>query len=349
MDSPSRAALVLSDGHSLLPFAHRLVREGLQVEVAVVHAPARYQQAWAGKFKPFLEVRKGGLDPETRKALLEVAEGTDAFVLTNSRALSDSFGGYPRTFGRLASPDGGPPSTLAVGAWFDGANFVGHHLWVRDIGLWPGGAGPAALAGGTLVQVAAAVVPVLAGVLSPLGPALRSHNFRGLVSADVELGAGEVPEATGRWEAGWPHLHTHAFVSDLPSLGAVLGGAAPTFPAPFTQVVVVSVPPYPIKCNVQPTPGVEILGVDGQPLPAAVVGQTFFHDMQLAGRRVQVVGLDGLVAVCRGSGATAAEATEKALHVARAIALPERQLRTDVGVAALNLPSWGTSQSLGKS
>jgi hypothetical protein len=183
---------------------------------------------------------------------------------------------------------------------------------------------------------------------------LKAAAFRGLVSVDLQLGQEEpLFQPTGQWQAGWPMMHTHAFVSDQGSLGAILSGMVPEFPKRFTQVVAVSVPPWPLRCNVSaPSIPIRQRPYEGNPegrLTPSLMNSLFFHDMKLLPKpsgEVMTAGLDGLVAVARGSGNHLGTAREQALRAAGALALPEMQLRGDAGGNAEQFLAFATEGGL---
>lgn len=315
-----RPVLVLSVGHSLLPFAFRLQREGHEVQVACVHCSPRYQRAWAGKFTSFLPPSKSGVDAAVAEKVVSAAREAGAWVLTNSLKWTEALqgAGLEGVFGQPQRDELPPP--IQAGAWFNGQEFSGAHLLVWDLGVWPGGLGPLRPAGVTLVRA-----PRLQALLEPLRDSLRESGYKGLVSValSVEDGKLTVREPT----LGWHPLHAHAFVSELESLGAVLEGEAPKFPKRFVCCVPVSVPPW-------PTPSAQELveqPIDG--LVREQLGQVFFHDMRIVDGKPTVAGLDGLVCVARGTADHFDLARAKALQLAGAIRLREKQWRPDFGGA----------------
>jgi hypothetical protein len=152
---------------------------------------------------------------------------------------------------------------------------------------------------------------------------LRADGYQGLVAMGIESREGRVTVTAPT--LGWHPLHAHAFVSELESLGAVLGGAEVHFPKRFVCVVPVSVPPWPSpaaqEIAEQPIGG----------LSRDQSGQVFFHDMRIVEGQPQVAGLDGLVLVARGSADQFELARGKAQSLAGAVQLVEKQWRPDFG------------------
>jgi hypothetical protein len=310
--------MVLSDKHHLLPVAWRLSREENTVLTAVVHS-RKYQKAWDGRLEKFLT---GEITDATFEEVRREAEEDEAIVLTDSRRWTETLSGYPRLFG-VASPETSPQSNVAIGAWFDGEGFSGAHLLVDDLGAWTGGMGPRVASSTTLMRLDT-VAPLFQGWLDQAADSLKSLGHRGLVKA--EFGVGQRPEdglQRGNLHLGWPMLHTHAFCADQPSLTRVLQGYEPLFPKRFVTCVSVTIPPWPNGGS--KASEVEII------VPQEVLGNMWFHDMQVSGKVVSTAGLDGFVAVVRGSGDTLDMSRRVALTLASAVNVPERQFRLDAG------------------
>lgn len=302
--------LCLSYQHALLPLANRLRREGAEVE----HVPwsKRYTKAWAGAFPTLYgEDRRNA---EALAPLIEKAMDSGTVVLTDHAKWEDLFKGAPNLYG--TTPHLGDPEAVRVGAWVKGGEVFAPHLLVADMGAWPGGFGPRVEGGMTLVA------------LSGLPPALSETIPRrllkdGLVQAHLRKVTVDGKVEVSGLQQGWHALHLHAFAAALGEqpLGAVLSGEEPTLGKRYTVVVPVTVPPWPIRCNVPSA--VEKIEVPG---PAAA--RVLWHDVTVKG---EVAGLDGFVGVARGSGSTLWAAQREALMVADAISVPEKQVRRDVG------------------
>lgn len=315
--------LVLSHKHELLPFAWRLHREGHEVETVVWKE--RYEAAWDGLIEKAVTGPDKG--PEAAKKLdsiraryYERAASGELTVLTNFHSGQRVFGGAPRVFGTSvgAAPELPP---LAVGGWFNGERFLEQHVTVGDVGLWPGGAGARCLAGLTLIRHEH---PLLRGFLEATKDELKSESFRGLVSVPLSFNPVSKEFSADGYQAGWPVLHSHAFLSELPSVGSVLeGSGAIELPKRCVVVAPVTVPPWPLAANISPEP-VPIEGEFDR-------GGVFFHDMKAVEKVPTVAGLDGFVAVARGAADHFQLARWRAIALASQIELPQRQLRTDVG------------------
>lgn len=316
-----RPILVLSVGHSLLPFAFRLQREGHEVQVACVHCPPRYQEAWGGKFSSFLPPSKGGVEPEVAEKVVDAARSAGALVLTNSLKWTEALRGAALD-GVFGQPQRDEPRTnLQIGAWFDGKAMRGTHLLAWDQAAWPGGLGPFGPGGAVLVRA-----PHLSPFLEPCVDQLAESGYRGLVAMDLQA----TPQgrlAVSNLTLGWHRLHAHAFVSELESLSAVLEGAEPVQPKRFVCAVPVSVPPWPSPV------AREVARVPIAGLSREQMGQVFFHDMKIVEGQPQVAGLDGLVFVARGAADSFELARLKASTICAAVQLPEKQWRPDFGSA----------------
>jgi len=161
---------------------------------------------------------------------------------------------------------------------------------------------------------------------------LKARDFRGLVSADVEQSLETGLLHVTRWEAGWPWLHTHAWLSELENLGAVLSGTPPHHAEGSRYVVAlpVTIPPWPVwpvqSQAIAATPVVE--GLTKQEL-----GKLFWHDVVVDAESqvLQGAGLDGLLGVARGSAHSFELARVQALDLANRIQVLGKQFRPDVG------------------
>jgi hypothetical protein len=133
--------------------------------------------------------------------------------------------------------------------------------------------------------------------------------------------------------AGWPFLHSHAFLSELedfagllsaPVLEATTDGASPPvlLPKKFVTVLPVSRPPWPTR---KARFRFDLAPIEG--LTPEHMGRVFWHDVQVnpeAGK-LTTAGLDGLVGVVRGAADTSQLALVRALEVALRLQLPEKQ------------------------
>ncbi len=313
--------LVLSRQHNLLPFAHRLRKEGHDVE-AIVYKPgnrAQYENAYAGVLE-FTVHRGEKHRHEKIEGLKELAGQGECTVLTDDFRASRDFRGAQDIYCTIKSetPPRGP---LRFGAWFDGSEFVAPHLLVVDEGAFPGGMGARCEAGLTMVRLNA---PLWA--TDGLADDLKSRGFRGLCQWGVEVtDAGVARDNTQL--LGWPSLHSHAFISELDDFGAILSGAEVRLPQAFVVVVRITRPPWPHP--VMHSPGSHpIEGLDD-----AQSGQVFWHDVAVdqESRTMATAGLDGMVGIARGAAASFELARAKALGIAQAVQFPEKQYRPDVG------------------
>jgi hypothetical protein len=331
--------LVLSHTHSLLPFAYRLQLSGADVQpVVVVQA---FEAAWRGKIDKSPRDQKGRLD---QTWVGEQANKTD-IVLTDDWKLQ-SFLSHVSTFKKTYgvhqqhhTTDGGLEGPLRLGAWFDGENLHGHHLLVIDRGAWPGGMGPSIDGGLTMVRID---IPETMWMMDQLAnqqvDELKTSGFRGLVQFNLnfQTPSGE-PEVDGML-AGWPFLHTHAFVSELEDLAGLLEKGVDTqssnhpsqtlLPRKFVSVLPVSRPPWPTR---KARFRFDLAEVGG--LTQEQMARVFWHDVQVdqEGGKLTTAGLDGLVGVVRGAADTNELALVRALEVALRLQLPEKQFRSDAG------------------
>jgi hypothetical protein len=162
---------------------------------------------------------------------------------------------------------------------------------------------------------------------------LAGERFQGLVQFDLDFKTEDgSPEVSGM-EAGWPFLHTHAFVSELEDFADLLGGATlvPTdqiLPRKFVTVLPLSRPPWPTRKAKFRFELAPIGGLTGEQM-----ARVFWHDVQAdqeAGT-LSTAGLDGLIGVVRGAANTNELALLRALEVALRVQLPEKQFRSDAG------------------
>lgn len=322
-------ALIVSHTHHLLPLAWRLHQEGWQIDL-IVDRDA-YERAWSGRFDPKLR-NKDKRSRHAMKMLRKQAEEEGTLVLTDSPKWNEEFAGLPTLYGFVPRPETAnrlPP--ILVGAWFDGEAFSARHLLVEDQGLWPGGLGPDTLGGVTLVAPRA-WPEVFEVALQRVKDELKAREYRGLVKVGLQINPQEPgePVMVG-YQAGWNFLQVHALLSEAgdegtPSLTKILQGEEPQFLRRFTMALPMSIPPYPYRAAVGKP-------ADSLPIPTAAVksGRFYWHDMLVEGGVVMTAGLDGLVAVLRASADNFALVNNKLLAYGRLLALPQLQVRMDVG------------------
>jgi hypothetical protein len=312
--------MVLSDKHHLLPVAWRLKKEGADLAVAVVHS-RKYQKAWAGRLNYFLNGEK--ITDDVIKKVVEAAKESDTYVLTDSLRWTETFKGYPRLFGSIRL-NSDAQSPLSVGSWFDGEGFSGTHLVLDDIGAWTGGMGPLVVSSTTLVRLDDPDARLLS-LIEDSKDALKSLGFKGLLKVPFQVQE-DGTVVRGDLQMGWPMMHSHVFCADQPSLAHVLEGYAPTFPKRYVVGISVTIPPWPSgRTTNKPEPIT---------IQKEAISHIMFHDMVVQGDRLETAGLDGFVAVARGSGDTLQMATRRAATVASSIGVYERQFRLDAGRAA---------------
>ena len=338
--------LVLSHTHSLLPFAYRLQLSGQEVQPVV--SVRAFEAAWRGKMEPSPRDPKGRLDGTWLAALAESSK-QDTIVLTDDWKLQALFleAGAPNIFGvhrQQHTTMEGLTGGLRFGAWFDGENLHGHHALVVDRGAWPGGMGPNIDGAMTMIRVDN---PETIGEIDRLATVwreeLKSGDFRGLVQFGLNFQTehGE-PEIDGM-TAGWPFLHTHAFLSELEDFSSLLSASSPILeanqaldeqspnhllPRKFVTVLPISRPPWPTR---KARFRFDLAPVEG--LTPIQTGRVFWHDVQVdteAGK-LTTAGLDGLVGIVRGAADTSELALGRVLEVALRLQMPEKQFRSDCG------------------
>lgn len=328
--------LVASMRSELLPLAHRLRREGNEVEALVWRA--RYESAWGGEIGKLARHSDGTLMAEALHPQVEAAAKGDLKVVTTVRRVAQLFSGAKHLYSVLESPAQAisPRDRLLLGGWFDGESVQAPHLLVADWGAWAGGLGPAVLGGITLVRLGDPHQPVrsfpefVGGAVQAAAERMKSASFRGLFHFDIE----EVPE-TGELRlrglsAGWPWLHTQAFVAELERLSGLLDGMEPRILHKYVCVLPVTIPPWPNEKRSETQAGVPVEGLTPQQQ-----GRCFWFDIQVdkGAGKLRTAGLDGLLAVATGaSDSTPALARARALELAVRMQVPEKQYRPDVGM-----------------
>lgn len=344
---PQPDFLVVSERHGLVPLAHRLHLHQEPAELIIWRRS--FEAAWAGKITQVPRGPKGEVDPAALEVCRERVQAGQTILVSDYARLRGFEG--PRVFGVVEFER---PATGAVrlGCWFDGEVAACHHLLVVDVGAWPGGFGPqvpggltmavptlraadAALAGVSTHGRApdSAVAAVLAELWRPTEERLKSLGFRGLVQADLLQDPATGDVTLGGVSAGWPFLHTQAFLTVLENLpGLLRGEAAQLSKERFVVVVPVSVPPWPIwPVQSQALAREELL----EGLTPQDCANYFWHDVRIdeAAHTIRGAGQDGLLGVARGSAYTLELARILALERAGRCRVEGRQLRPDVGAA----------------
>lgn len=336
--------LVLSHTHSLLPFAYRLQLQGHEVQpVVVVRA---FEAAWRGKMEPSPRDEKGRLDEKFLERLAHKVFDAKVVVLTDDWKLQQKFsemsaqGSWaPKIFGVHAqhhTTESGLPSSIRIGAWSDGENLYGHHILVVDRGAWDGGLGPEVDGALTIIRIDEPETVFMLDQLADVKSVeLNKAGFRGLVQFNLNFQtASGQPEVDGM-VAGWPFLHSHAFVSEIEDFAGLLSGATvdienpqELLPRKFVTVLPVSRPPWPTR---KARFRFDLAPIEG--LTSEQMGRMFWHDVQVDAEagKLSTAGLDGLVGVVRGAADTSELARVRALEVAIRISLPEKQFRSDAG------------------
>jgi hypothetical protein len=308
--------LVFSHHHGLLPFSWRLKREEHNVKTVVWNQ--RYNRAWEGRLDKLL-TSKPTVENLTNE--IEAAKAGELVVITDSLRGQEMFKDAASLYGVPKQVPFSHPPSLLLGGWFAGGTLSAPHWLVPDWGLWPGGLGPTVLGGCTLLRT-----PRTLQLPEELTSALQAQAYSGLLVVGLDYREASRELVPIGFLAGWPFLFTHLFISGLQNLGNVLAGESPqTQGTAFEVALPVSQPPWPIPGAPGPEP-VQLTGLSNE-----VARQCFFHDLALKGSEVWTAGLDGLVAVARGSGASLASAQSKALAVAHALPLQQKQFRVDVG------------------
>ena len=329
--------LVVSHQHELIPFAYRLKHQGHNTQLLV--CSERFEKAWEGKFDHFMpaaDVNKENLEPT-----LEMAKRGEVTVLSDNRSTSRMFEGVETFYGICEMEEYPlPRGPLRFGGWFNGEEIVNQHVIVCDEGAWPGGLGPQRLGGLTLIRLSDEHSMLLDQVSAGLMDLWRSkYKFQGLVQIGIEETAqGEV--VVQGVQCGWPTLQSHAFVSELEDFAGLLAGDSVELPQRVVVVVPISIPPWPVliresrrKHESREGP-VELTAsrpVEG--LTPKQVAQVFWHDVVLNtdDKTISSGGLDGLLGVARGAAGNVALARARAVGIAAALRVDEKQCRPDVG------------------
>lgn len=314
--------LTLSHGTGLLPVANRLRREGAPVE----HLPFRhrYERAWEGSLDTVLKGERKR-DAATLAAPIALAAEGGTVVLLDHPRWAELFGGAKHLYG--VTPRVENPTPLRVGGWWTGEALTAPHILVVDQGAWTGGGGPAIEGGATLIVGYGALVQHLLG---PRLDEIKASGHRGLVQGHFDLASGSLVG----WEGGWQGLHTHAFLGALatPLRGLFHGEHPPVLSPLYTVAVPVSLPPWPLACNLA-APELRVpLASEGVPgLTPPQLARVLWHDIRFVEGELWTAGLDGLVGVAYGSAMGMPLAQRRALEIASNLRLPQVQFRQDVG------------------
>ena len=350
--------LVVSHTHGLLPFGHRLQREGHTVQPIVVIK--QFESAWHGKLKPSPRDSKSLLSEDFIQETFTQARSEGWTVLTDSfqleKRLREEFKIPPsHLYGRLRFPDE-PSSILRVGGWFDGDR-MGHLFGlIVERGAWHGGMGPDIDGSLTLIRIDnLKAKSLMESIIQKEVDELKSLDFRGLVQFGLEFQTETGSPQVSGVGAGWPSLVTHGFLSETDNFeGLLLGGMDLPEPSQqslqqsltqqsqnadkflakkFVTVLPVSRPPWPtakarFRFSTDPVEG----------LTPQQMGRVFWHDVQVdqeAGQ-LRTAGLDGLIGVVRGAADTSQLSLALALETATRLQIPEKQFRTDAGQQVQN-------------
>jgi len=332
--------LVVSHTHGLLPFGHRLQREGHTVQPIVVIK--QFESAWHGKLKPSPRDSKSLLSEDFIRETFTQARSEGWTVLTDSfqleKRLREEFKIPPsHLYGRLRFPDE-PSSILRVGGWFDGDR-MGHLFGlIVERGAWHGGMGPDIDGSLTLIRIDnLKAKSLMESIIQKEVDELKSLDFRGLVQFGLEFQTETGSPQVKGVGAGWPSLVTHGFLSELDTFGQLLHqdhlDVSQLLPKKFVTVLPVSRPPWPtakarFRFSTDPVEG----------LTPQQMGRVFWHDVQVdqeAGQ-LRTAGLDGLIGVVRGAADTSQLSLALALETATRLQIPEKQFRTDAGQQVQN-------------
>ena len=327
--------LVLSHTHSLLPFAYRLQLSGAEVQPVVT--VAAFEAAWRGKIEAVKRDSKGRVD----LSFVEDYDQADTIILTDDWKMQQHFSHWQavhhNVFGVTQQRSGQTDSAtgaIRIGGWFTGEKLIAPHLLIVDRGAWASGIGPAVDGSLTLVRVDnEETIKNNEALVEPHLDELKSSGFRGLVQFDLNFQTSDGEPEVSAVVAGWPFLHTHAFLSELEDFSGLLeSGTNPPastqglLPKKFVTVVPISRPPWPTR---KARFRFDLVPIEG--LTPLQMGRVFWHDVQMdteAGR-LTTAGLDGLIGVARGAADTNELALVRALEIALRIRLPEKQFRTD--------------------
>ena len=319
--------LVISHRHELIPIANRLRTQGAETDLIVWRQ--RFERAWDGMINPTISRARGEISDETLDVCREQVASGEVSLLTNVYNLTGFTG---RVFGRLETPQL-PLGQFRIGAWWDDGLKAPHVLFY-DMGAWPQGLG-AWVPGCVTMMLPQGDVDLefLEKLLEPVTTQLKAKDFRGLFNADIIVDPNTAGLAFHGFDAGWPFLHTHAFVSELENMSGLIDGAVPEFTEgiKFVTVIPVTVPPYPADGKAREFP------IEG--LTPKDIANYFWHDVTVdkEGGKLDSAGLDGFLGVARGAAWSCELARARALQRAVAMQVPEKQFRVD---AAARVGEW---------
>lgn len=315
--------VTVSFKHGLIPFHFRLTSQG--ADTYLVIWKQKFEHAWEGRVTPALRGEDGEINAGTLGEIRKRVASGKAALLTDVKKHPFEEG---LVFGTLGS-NRLPTSAIRAGFWLSPVGEpLGLHLLIYDNGLWPYGLGPA-VPGAVTLAVLPDEVAGLAEQVRLLATMLHEQGFSGLAQVGIDVN----PE-TGELcfigvEAGWPFLHTHAFVSELENFSDLISmdpKATPRFTEGrrFVTVVPVSVPPWPTPGR---APQQDVTGLTPQ-----FAAKFFWHDVQVQdGTKLVTAGLDGLLGVARGAAHTPELARSTAIELAGRLGVREKQFRPDAG------------------
>lgn len=320
--------LVASLRHELLPLAHRLRREGHEVQALVWRA--RYETAWSGMIEKLARHSDNVVMAEVLAEQIEQAERGELAVVTNVKRIGELFAGAKLLYGEGPSTTHTQRDPLWFGGWFTGEKIEAPHLLVCDWGPWTGGTGDLSVLGGvTLVRLDDFPKP-LDHALEQIRERMKSGSFRGLFRFDVaeELTSG-VLEARNI-SCGWHPTFGCVFMAEALQHGETYGGRHPArLEHRFVSALPVTIPPWPGEKRSQEEASQLIEGLTIQQQ-----GQCFWFDLTVDQERKQLrsAGLDGFLALAIGSSdSTPALGRARALELAHRLQVPGKQYRMDFG------------------
>ena len=311
--------LVLSHKHTLFPLAWSLRGAGHNVQVLV--RKDRYEKAWEGLFEKHLVGRDKG--PANMQALVELAEGGELFVVTDSPAWEEKFKEAPRLFGNGGSGDD-PLGVAQIGAWWDGEGYKVPHLIVRDVGAWAGNQGPLVSSSAGCAWFNGNAMPEsFVSVMDGLKDHLKSLEFKGLVRVGVKINHDGTVSHVNH-STGWDVLHLHLLLSGVENVGELFVGEVKVTHR-YSFALPVSIPPWPYLVNMA-AKEVEVKG-----LSVEMRKSVGWHDVRKVGKTIMTAGLDGLVGVVRRSSDHPTRCIGECLEVAGSMDVEEKQFRSDGG------------------
>lgn len=321
--------LVLSREHHLLPLAHRLRNiEGAPTEVIVWKKS--YENAWDGMIEKDLMSSKRELHTDSITKLVERAVAGELIVVHDVPSLASTNAFEEAEHAYCIEPSEGEPSALPVrlGWWNTTEGSGAMHLLVYDMGAWPGGMGRSIPGGVTLIKLEGeGLVFFQAMAKDHYAP-----SFQGLINVELVEDGGEL--RFGKYELGWPHLQTQAFMGAVSTDWTHILGfpyAEPLIEKQYTVAQPLSVPPWPTN------PSAKVLGRSVKDLPielnAKLHKHVYWHDVWVdkENKTLFTAGLDGLVGIVHASADTFEGARQRALSIAALVGVKEKQFRPDIG------------------